>query len=179
MTIVHFPQYEHELFWKYYNRLHDFLAHCGYCLEKWEILNMVYEGVTCETRALLEHWDFCARNVDEAWELLEWLARDTYEFETCQFTSSTPSPCVPNYTPLACEICHCSDHDSVSCPYHISADGFARISSMIEAMNEQQVKLANRMREYDLSHKTNLRVNFSELDFKLCDDGGSSVALES
>ena len=140
---------------------------------------MVYEGVTCETRALLEHWDFCARNVNEAWELLEWLARDTYEFEISQFTSSTPSPCVPHYTSLACEICHCSDHDSVSCTYHISAYDFARISSMIEAMNEQQVKLANRMREYDLSHKTNLRVNFSELDFKLCDDGASSVALES
>ena len=50
---------------------------------------------------------------------------------------------------------------------------------MIEAMNEQQVKLANRMREYDLSHRTNLRVNFSELDVKLCDDGASSLALES
>ena len=50
---------------------------------------------------------------------------------------------------------------------------------MIEVMNEQQVKLANRMREYDLSHKTNLRVNFSELDVKLCDDGASSVAPES
>ena len=35
------------------------------------------------------------------------------------------------------------------------------------------------MREYDLSHKTNLRVNFSELDIKLCDDGASSLALES
>jgi len=55
MIIFHFPQYEHELFWKYYDRLHDFLAYCGYCLEKWEILNMVYERVTCETRALLEH----------------------------------------------------------------------------------------------------------------------------
>ena len=61
MTVFHFPQYKHGLFWKYYDRLHDFLAHCNYFLEKWEILNLVYEGVTCETRALLEHWNFCAR----------------------------------------------------------------------------------------------------------------------
>ena len=82
-------------------------------------MHVVDEGVNCETRALFEHWDFYARNVEEAWDFLKWLAQDTYEFETSQFTSSTPSPCVPNYTPLVCEICHCSDHDSVSCPYHI------------------------------------------------------------
>ena len=50
---------------------------------------------------------------------------------------------------------------------------------MIETMNEQQVKLANCMREYDLSHETDLRVNFSELDVNLCDDGASSLTLES
>ena len=92
MTSFHFPQCEHELFSKYYDKLHDFLAHYGYCLEKWELLNIVREGVTCETHTLLGHWDFCARNVDEASELLEWLARGTYEFETSHFNPSTPPP---------------------------------------------------------------------------------------
>jgi len=41
---------------------------------------MVYEGMACETRALLEHWNFCARGVNEAWELLGWLASVTYDF---------------------------------------------------------------------------------------------------
>jgi len=50
---------------------------------------------------------------------------------------------------------------------------------MIETMNEQQVNLANCLREYDLSHTTNLRVNFSKLHVKLCDDGASSLTLES
>jgi len=50
---------------------------------------------------------------------------------------------------------------------------------MIETMNEQQVKLANCMWEYDLSHETDLRVNFSALDVNLCDDGASSLTLES
>ena len=36
-------------------------------------LNTVYEGVNCETRALLEHWDFCARDVNEACDFLDWL----------------------------------------------------------------------------------------------------------
>ena len=60
MISFHFSQCEHELFWNYYDRLHDFLTHYGYCLEKWKILNMVYEGMTCETCAPLEHWNFCA-----------------------------------------------------------------------------------------------------------------------
>jgi len=105
------------------------------------------------------------------------LTRDTYEFETSHFNPSTPPPCILNYMPPTCEICHCFEHDSNSYPYHISADGFARIASMIETMKEQQVKLANCMREYDLSHETDLRVNFSELDVNLCVDGASSLTL--
>ena len=66
MTIFHFPQYEHELFWRYYDRLHALLAHYGHRLEKWEILNIAYEGMNYETHVLLEHWDFCAWNVVEA-----------------------------------------------------------------------------------------------------------------
>jgi len=31
-----------------------FLAHCYYCLDKWELLDIVYESVNRETRALLE-----------------------------------------------------------------------------------------------------------------------------
>jgi len=37
-------------------------------------LYVVDEGVNCETRALFEHWDFYARNVEEAWDFLNWLA---------------------------------------------------------------------------------------------------------
>ena len=81
MSGFHFPQYEHELFWRYYDRLHAFLAHCA-CLEKWELLDTVYREVNHETRAHLEQWDFCAKTVDEACDFLDWLAWDTHEFET-------------------------------------------------------------------------------------------------
>jgi len=81
--------------------------------------------------------------------------------------------------PLVCEIYDCSDHDSDSCSCHISTDSFAMIASMIKTMNDQQVKFANCMRKYDLSHMTDLRVNFSKLDVNLCDDSVSSLTLES
>ena len=114
-------------------------------------MSIVDEGVNYETHAHLEHWDFCARNVDEAWYLLEWLARDTYEFETSYVDSCIPSHCIPNYAPLVCEHCNRSDYDSNSCPCNISVDGFARLFNMIETMNEQQLKLTNFMQEHDLS----------------------------
>ena len=92
MSFSHFPQYEHELFWRYYDRLHAFLAHCDFYLEKWKILNTVYKGVNCEARTLLEYWDFCAKNVDEAWDFLDWLARDTHEYEISCTNSCIPPP---------------------------------------------------------------------------------------
>ena len=122
------------MFWRYYDRLHAFFAHSAYCLRKWKLLDTVYEGVNCETRTLLEHWDFCAKNVDKASDFLDWLTWDTYEFKTSRFNSYIPFPYMPTYAPSVCGICHCSDHDNTSCPYYISDEGFAILSSMIETM---------------------------------------------
>ena len=65
--------------------------------------------MNCETRALLEYWDFCAKDVNEACDFLDWLACDTYEFETSCSNSCTPPSFIPNYAPHMCEICHFSD----------------------------------------------------------------------
>jgi len=46
-------------------------------------------------------------------------------------------------------------------------------------MNKQQVEFANKMREYDMSHETDLRLSSLRLDFYLCDDGVSFPPLES
>jgi len=93
------------------------------------------------------------------------LAWDTYEFETSYSDSYIPPPCIPNYASPVCEVCHCSYHDNNSCPYCISDDGFARLSSMIETMNEQQFEFANKMREYHLSYETDLRFSSPKLDY--------------
>jgi len=136
MSGFYFPQYEHELFRRYYDRLHAFLAHCGYCLEKWELLDTVYKGVNYETRALLKQWDFCAKSADEACVFLEWLAWDTHEFETSRSDFYIPPPCIPTSIPPMCDICNCSDHESICCPYSISDEGLATFSNMIETIDK-------------------------------------------
>jgi len=50
---------------------------------------------------------------------------------------------------------------------------------MIEAINEQQIEFVKKMREYDLSHETDLRFSSPRLDVNFCDDGASFHPLES
>ena len=142
-------------------------------------MHVVDEGVNCETRAFFEHWDFYARDVEAAWDFLHWLVLDTYKFEMSCANSYNPLPCIPDLAPSLCETCHCSDHDSTSCPYFISNEAFSRLSSMIETINEQHIEIVNRMWEYDLSRETDLRFSYAKLDVNFCDDGASFPPLES
>ena len=66
MAIFQFFQFKHELFCRHFKHLNAFLTQCGYCRGKWKILDIVDEGVNCETLILLEYWDFYPKNVDEA-----------------------------------------------------------------------------------------------------------------
>jgi len=50
---------------------------------------------------------------------------------------------------------------------------------MIEKINEHQIEFVNKMREYDLSHETDLRFSSLRLDVNFCDDGVSFPPLES
>jgi len=68
-------------------RLNVFLAQHRPCLGKWEILDIVDEGVNCETRILLEYEDIHGRNVDNAWHLLKWIAWDSFEFQKASVVS--------------------------------------------------------------------------------------------
>ena len=56
-------------------------------MDKWKILDIVDEDMNYKTRALLEYWIFLAKNVDEAWYLLEWIAWNSFEFEKASFIS--------------------------------------------------------------------------------------------
>jgi len=127
----------------------------------------------------LEYWDFCANSVNKTCNFLNWLAWDTHEFKTGCSDSYIPPPCIFTHAPHVYKICSYSDHDSNSFPYYISDDGFAKLTRMIETMNEQQVKFTNKMREYDLSHETDLRFSSPRLDVYLCNDGASYPPLES
>ena len=48
---------------------------------------------------------------------------------------------------------------------------------MIEIINEPQVEFATKIREYDLSHETDIRVSSLRLDAYLYDDGASFPSL--
>ena len=55
MDISQLPQFRHEPFWQYLSQLNEY--HAQYVLleyEKWEICDVVLEGITHETRATLE-----------------------------------------------------------------------------------------------------------------------------
>jgi len=58
-------------------------------------LATVDEGVNSKTRTLLRCWDFCGKNFDDAWYLLEWIAWDSFEFEKASRISrySFSDPC--------------------------------------------------------------------------------------
>lgn len=86
MARVNFLQYEGEVFWRYMERLKDFLARfINHHLEKWEVCQIIYEGVNDETRCIIESMfdgAFMSQTVDEAWSFFEWFIQETYEWES-------------------------------------------------------------------------------------------------
>jgi len=49
---------------------------------------------------------------------------------------------------------------------------------MIETMAKQQAEFENKMREFNLLHKIDLRFSSPKLDVCLCDDGASFTPLK-
>ena len=54
---------------------------------KWEILNLINEGMNGETITLLQCFEFLSNTIDEVLDLLEWVAMETYEFEDIMYAS--------------------------------------------------------------------------------------------
>ena len=123
MAISYFPQFEHELFWRYFKHLNIFLTQCGYCVSKWKILVIVDEGVNSKTRVLLEFQGFHAKNVNDEYCLLEWIAWNSFEFEIASPVSrySFSDPCAlyarSYYAHLCYELCNSSNHETKSRRY--------------------------------------------------------------
>ena len=139
-------------------------------------------------------------NVDVMWYLFESLASQQWQPDIASgpfvcpspnpYDLHAPSPCAdqfrdsyhPNsyYSHIVCSNCQCSDHDVNSCPlYVISNDSFIILNHMIDVIDEQNAKFENSLREYDLSHETDLRFISARLDVNTCDDGVSFPPLES
>ena len=69
-----------------------------------------------KTCILLEFWGFHAKNVEEAYYLLEWIVWDSFEFEKASRISrySFPDACTnysrSYYAHFWCDFCNSSDH---------------------------------------------------------------------
>jgi len=103
---------------------------------------VINERVNGETQTVLQYSRFLSKTIDEALDLLQWLVRDTYEFEnimyasrmsfsdSCAFhaksfyeekfvTSYAPPTFLPECVPLMCNLCHAFDHNSDLCPHYV------------------------------------------------------------
>ena len=86
----------------------------------------------------------------------------------------------PYYSRVVCSNCQSSDHDASSYPYYVIFDGtFVTLNNVIEKLNEQNATFENYLREYHLSHETNLSLPSSRPKVSFCDDHESSFPLKS
>jgi len=96
MAIFHLPQFECEPYWHYLSRVNDYRAqYVHFMYEKWEICNVVLEGITNGTRATLESMCFdclCSLNVDDMWDLFESLTSCQWQCECTSESFVYPSP---------------------------------------------------------------------------------------
>ena len=165
MASICFPQFENEVFWRYYYRLGDFLGP-NHLFEQWELCMVIYEGLNEDTRLVLDSMSsyiFVEKTPEECWDLIEQLARDTYEWEMTMFVEPTlqnfsfPIPQTHTPPPYYCSYCHCHDHDTSLCPY-----------------NESYVSTVNPFLRFDMQ---NFQLEPSYCDMKILyndddDDGG-------
>jgi len=111
--------------------------------EKWEICNVVLEGITHETRATLEsmcYGGLCSLDVDDMWNLFESLAWYQWHHENASKSFVCPSLIsydLHAYSSLVCSYCQSFEHDANSCPYYDIFDAcYAKLDVVIEVMNE-------------------------------------------
>ena len=94
-NVAYFP-FEREPFWQYLSRLNDYRAQYVLSMhEKWEICDVILEGITHETRATLEsmcYGGLFLLNVDDMWDLFESLTSYQWQYNCASESFACPSP---------------------------------------------------------------------------------------
>lgn len=195
MASFQFPQFEHEIFWKYFSRFNDFCAQLNFSFEKWELCQVIYEGLNTEFRDHVQSmypggfWALFSKSPDEVWDFFEYLAHETWEYEQACATYFFPDfhdlhACV---APIVCCYCQSCDHEVNSCPEFYAnleymlekrSSELTKLANMIEIVEEQQCRLAYMIREYN-EHKTNLSLGSPILTICPYEDCESSLPSES
>ncbi|KAK9713648.1 hypothetical protein RND81_06G042200 [Saponaria officinalis] len=108
---LNFPQYKNELIYKYFNRLSEYVSRCRYPYQTWELCHVVYNGLNDETlmqvESLSEGNFINGLSYEEKWELFEYLAHDTEEWERYNSLPIQPQP-------LYSDAFNCHDNSSMS-----------------------------------------------------------------
>jgi len=139
-------------------------------------------------------------NVDDMWDLFEYLASYRWQHACDNESFACPSP-PPYYShaqstytdqfrdacdhyssyPLdACSYCQSFDYDVKSYPYYdISDESYAKLDAMTETTNERHEHFVSEMREFGLLHETDPSLPIPMLESSLYDDYESSLLLES
>jgi len=87
MSVFNFPQYEHEPFLNYFSRLNDYRAQLNHNFQKWEIWEVIIDGLNIESRSYIESLcsggliELLSKTQNEVWDFFEKLAWETYTFE--------------------------------------------------------------------------------------------------
>jgi len=84
MASLYFPQDDNELFYKYFHRLKNFVIQRRVPMETWELCQLIYSGMNNETWGEIENMtggDFCETKYEENWDMFEWLAEDTRQWD--------------------------------------------------------------------------------------------------
>ena len=108
-----------------------------------------------------------------------WLVSlDTYEFETSWSNSYILPPVSLIMSLLFAKSAIVLIMIVILVPVIFMSMVLLDLTNTLEIMNEQQIEFANKTREYDLSHKIDVRFSSPRLNVNLCDDAMSFPPLE-
>ena len=97
MAVFYFPQYEHEIFWRYLSRLNEFHdQYVDHYFEKWKICEVIFDGLNNDYRGHVETMYpkglacLLARAPNEIWDSVEYLAHAIWEYDNASETIGQP-----------------------------------------------------------------------------------------
>lgn len=195
MPVFNFPQFECKSFWNYFSRLNDYRAQLNRNFEKWEICEVILEGLNIESRSYIGSIfpgglrELLSKTSNEVWDFFEKLAWETYAVEQANTTFRYPTHgeydfhanSYPSYhfvnssdsfhsymPPVLCDYCEFPDHDAYTCPYRDYIDvTCASFEKKINEMTEKMVETMKlRIAEYSQCFNQ-IRETSSEIDSSL------------
>ena len=168
MGLFNFQQFEREPFWNYISRLNDYRAQLNHNFEKWEICEVILEGLNFESKSYIRSIfpgglrELISKTPNEVWDVFEKVAWETYTIDQAKQSVRSPSHEEYNFQanfypsdhfmnsydsfhsympPVLCDYCESPDHDASACPYRDYIDAtYASFEKKINDMTDQMIE---------------------------------------